>query len=178
MYEIGYRASSTYYNTTSLDKGTSTSESGVISALTAMGYTTPGSFSSYNIFEIRNSIEDNKPVIVEGWTDEGSFLGITWGQGTGHYWLIDGVRTMIYSENFVDNTTYYASNGLSGGGHESDPVFVRCNLGWNGGIKNAWYLNGIFDCRNNHQSRARANKIDRYYQYQLEILPNVNWGGE
>ena len=177
MYEIGKRAGSTYTQKTSGSNkgGTSTSRGGLKNALTQMGYTTPDSWMSYDFYTIESSIQANKPVIMEGWTDQNNLLGIKWEGGSGHFWLIDGIRKMTYTECFADGT-YYSPRGADGPGHGGDLSWVRCNLGWSGD-SNAWYISGIFDCREEHQSLARANKANHYYQYFLKILPNITWNG-
>jgi hypothetical protein len=184
MYEIGKRAGATYHAKVPdpdpekvIRASTSTSNSGMITALTQMGYTTPGSFTSYDFSAISNSIADNKPVIVTGYTDQTNYIIITVPAGTGHFWLIDGVRRMSYIEYFSDGSSYsYTTPGAETGHGSPDLSYVRCNLGW-GGLGNAWYRSEIFDCRNNHQALARAVKDDQYYRYFLKILPDVTWGG-
>ena len=185
MYEIGKRAGSTYHasNPSAEDEdkrgaSTSTSNSGMRTALTQMGYTTPGSFTPYDFSAISSSIAANKPVIVTGYTDEDDYIFFTVPAGTGHAWLIDGVRRMSYIEYFSDGSSYsYTTPGAETGHGSPDLCYVRCNLGW-GSSKDAWYRSEIFDCRDNHQALARAVKADQYYQYFLRILPNVTWGGD
>jgi len=53
--------------------------------------------------------------------------------------------------------------------------FVFCNAGWGPRRENAWYASGIFDFRDDLQSFADRSVKKYYYQYFLEILPNVYW---
>jgi hypothetical protein len=149
--------------------GTTTTTASAVTALRAMGYTTPNSFSTYNYASVKTSIQNNKPVLIRG--DTGT---------SGHMWVIDGVRRMAYEEDIQLPGGYIItwSPSLS---HE-DPYrdWVHCNLGW-GGTRNAWYLSGIFDAQYGSQSHARVIDdnsnpvIDYYFQYNIQILPNVRF---
>jgi hypothetical protein len=186
MYEIGKRAGSTYHaKVPDPDPKkikwatTSTSNSGMITALRQMGYTTPNSFTSYDFSAITSSIQDNHPVIITGFTGQTSYVIITIPSGGGHAWLIDGVRRMSYIEYFSDGSSYsYTTPGAETGHGSPDLCYVRCSLGWGSESKNAWYRSEIFDCRDNHQALARSAKDDNYYRYFLKILPEVAWGGD
>jgi len=157
MYELGRHASSKYTK----NGGTSTLPKNIISGLKKMGYKTPGSFSSYSIGTVRSSIKAGRPVIAIGYSGKKTFLGISTYQ-EGHAWLIDGVRTMSYIENLVDGTGWSWSNW----------DFIYCNPGW-GASYNSWYAAGIFDFRTGLQSHASRSGVNDYYQYNVQILPNV-----
>lgn len=162
MLEVGTRMSASYGTSS-----TSTATASAITALRAMGYTTPNSFSSYNYTTIKNSILNSRPVLIRG--DTGS---------SGHMWLIDGVRRMEYEEDvrLSDGSIRTYSTSLS----REDPYrdWVHCNLGW-GGTCNAWYISGIFDARYGYQSHARvvddnsSPTISYYFQYDIKILPDA-----
>ena len=157
MYEIGHpqRTNSTYgtgvtYTTTGC----------MITGLRNMGYNTPNSFSSYSYNSVKNSIINQQPVIVIGQTASSETTG-----GEGHFWIIDGVSTITYTEYLADNTYWYWTNW----------DFVYCNVGWYDTKYNAWYASGIFDFRYGNQSYIDRSIIPSYYQYSLYILPNVYW---
>lgn len=166
MYEIGRRANADYQTS-----GTGVYQSGIRTALQAMGYNTPA-FIPYDFSTIKTSIQNNRPVIITGAqaANEG-----------GHVWVIDAVRRMEYYEDFIDSNgnRWTISNPGSGPGH-SDVAndWVHCNLG--GGVinsgqyhaYNAWYVSGVFDCRLGYQALARAG-TPLVFVYSLQILPNV-----
>ncbi|MDR0472162.1 MAG: C10 family peptidase [Treponema sp.] len=160
MYENYY-----YSNSNAKKDGTFTTESNLVSGLRKMGYTTPKEFCGYNLAKIRNSIMSDKPVIMIGYPDEIKVLWMKFPYGTGHFWIIDGIRVMSYVEHLLDLRCF---NWVR-------RDFVHCNVGW-GGDKNAWYFSKIFDFRGNSgegEALTRSTKKDRYYRYQLKILPNV-----
>jgi hypothetical protein len=84
------------------------------------------------------------------------------GGGKGHFWVIDGVRRMSYTEILADGARWTWS----------DRNFVRCSVGWSDADDDAWYISGIFDFRTGHQPKFRST-IDYYYQYDIKMLPNV-----
>jgi hypothetical protein len=153
MYEIGHaqRGDATY-NKKQVNKGPSTSitQKGVLTALVRMGYTSPSTFVTYKYEFIESSIGLGRPVIVCG--SDGN---------DGHVWVIDGVRKMTYVEYLTDGASWYWDGW----------DFVHCNLGWNGWC-DAWYVNGIFDTREDYRSFAR-NTISGYFQYKIEIVPDI-----
>jgi hypothetical protein len=179
MYEIGFRAFELVSGLSIDNWGTEETgvpNTGIINALRRMGYTTPNSFSAYNFTVVKNSVLNRNPVIISGYTAPHGFLGIP--QGNGHYWLIDGVRNMIYYEylwDLVNNREILFVNPGAAPGHIPDYTeWVHCNLGWKDNSKNAWYMSGIFDARTGHQAHARSvEKDDKYYRYELSILPHV-----
>jgi hypothetical protein len=168
MYELWCRSVTTYtpagYDVYGVhhDAYTNTYTTGIVNALTQMGYTTPASFSTYNYSTVRSSIINHRPVIVLGQTAETAAEG-----GEGHFWVIDGVRKMTYTENLADGMVYVWDNW----------DFVYCNVGWAKytTIHNAWYASGIFDFRDGYQSYVPRTIIPQYYKYRLEMLPNVYW---
>ena len=166
MYEIGLRTNAKYTKTVKNSSGTkdgstSTSDSGMMVGLWTMGYNTPDSFFPYNFTMVQLSLITKMPVIMGGYSN--STLK------TGHYWIIDGVRKMTYTEHLVDGSKREWSN----------KDFVHCNVGWGesynnlGRSHNAWYISGIFDFREDKQSRVRSAAAF-YYQYDLRILPFVS----
>ena len=163
MYELGKHASSKYTKRKgSSSASTNTSDSNLITGLKKMGYKTPGNFSSYGFSTVKSSIMQGRPVIAAGY-DKPTFLGIPTGSDTGHYWLIDGVRKMTYTETLTDENSWIWDNW----------DFVYCNMGWSTKY-NAWYASGIFDSRTDFQSHvSRSSDKDYYFQYGQRILPNV-----
>ncbi|MDR2734625.1 MAG: C10 family peptidase [Spirochaetota bacterium] len=152
MYEIGYRASASYWKkTATAGAHTSVSSANMVSAIKAMGYTTGTSgFVSYNVGTITESIAAGMPVLMSGETGS-----------NGHMWVADGVRKMEYTEWYADG-----SGGLVWyGGWD----FVHCNTGWE---RSAWYVSGIFDFRNEYQSKI-LSIIPQYYQYNVQMLPGI-----
>jgi hypothetical protein len=148
---------------------------GVINSLTQMGYATETPVASmppyeisdytgyqvYNFTKVRESIINQRPVLVGGLSIAG-----------GHIWVIDGVRHMTYTEatpaGHIIGFTY---------------DWVHCNLGWGPGRVNGWYISGAFDTYADSVSYARTvvdpDAIDpSIYDYHLVILPNVHPANE
>ncbi|MDR1100676.1 MAG: C10 family peptidase [Treponema sp.] len=158
---------------------------GVINSLTQMGYVIEMPVSSvppyglseytgyqgYNFTKIRESIINQRPVLVGGIFIKTSFSYESPSTG-GHIWVIDGVRHMTYTE------TTPAGHII---GFTYD--WVHCNLGWGPGRVNGWYISGAFDTNSDSVSYARTvvnlDYYDSYiYNYHLVILPNVHPAGE
>jgi len=166
MYELGKHSSSKYTKKQGNSiASTKTTEYKLISTLEKMGYKTPEYFSSYDFSTVKSSIMEGRPVIASGFSDNPTFLGIPLESENGHYWLIDGVRKMTYKETLTDGASWVWDNR----------DFVYCNLGWSTVTykRNAWYISGIFDCRENLQSHISRSNENHYYQYRKKILPNV-----
>jgi hypothetical protein len=168
--EIGVRQGAIYGETV-----TEVFPPGVINSLTQMGYAieTPAAsvppyelsdytgYQVYNFTKIRESIINQRPVLVGGLSTAG-----------GHIWVIDGVRHMTYTEatpaGHIIGFTY---------------DWVHCNLGWGPGRVNGWYISEAFDTYSDSVSYARTvvnpGFPDSYiYNYHLVILPNVHPAGE
>lgn len=165
LYEIGHSSRmNADYQTYRYDSAgnylypsTSTTQAKMINGLRAMGYSTPNSYSSYNYSTVRNSIINQRPVIMSGQTGD-----------SGHAWIIDGVRTMTYTEYLADGTSWVWNTG-------DNKKFVSCNVGWGTDTYNAWYQSGVFDFRAGYQSKVPRSVIPYYYQYDIKMLPNVYW---
>jgi len=159
MYQIGHpqRGNATYTKKNGATRPTtSITQVGALTAFLRMGYTVPTSFIPYNYTFIENSVGLGRPVLVCG--SEAS------NGGGGHMWVIDGVRRMSYEEWFGDGS---GMGFIWYGGWE----WVHCNLGWSGG-SDAWYINGIFDTREQYLSSVQ-NTVEYYYQYNIKIAPDI-----
>jgi hypothetical protein len=187
MYEIGIpeNANSSYtwgYISEGNDpkkkgKGASTNtyNSGVKRAFENMGYHDPGSFKTYSLKGVQDSIDTNKPVIAGGHTELTKILWFTFGSGDGHYWVIDG-----YQQYSV-----LAKNDKGSKVLEEYTDYVHCNLGWYPGFdiydpddrvyrfhsKNGWFISGVFDT-NNIPVLTRSG-TDGFFKYAIKMLANI-----
>jgi hypothetical protein len=140
------------------------------SAFKKMGYKTPSPVSGYDLSVIKSSINNGRPVLIGGYDTRTHYIRtyyfLWWVVRTeewdsysgGHEWIIDDYSTRTRSLYFAGFTLRY-------------PVeYVHCNIGW-GGQKDGWYLSGSFDVNNGPQTRSVGT--DNFYQFELEILPNV-----
>lgn len=90
--------------------GTTSSSSYIYSTFNAYGlYTSPNSLQSFSMFEIKYSLDNNRPVFMRG----------SHSPMQGHAWVCDG-----YKIHYYDTTEYYE--------------YLRMNWGW-GGLSNGYY---------------------------------------
>lgn len=75
-------------------------------------------FTSGDKWTITGNIDAGKPVILGGYTSQGSIFGWHWGTGGGHEWVCDGYK--------LNGTVCYKH------------VWFHMNWGWNG-YDNGWY---------------------------------------
>jgi len=156
MYHIGKAVGLTY------NAGSTTSTlDDVLSAFGHMRYWTSGGFVSYDLNKIRSSLASGWPIVAYGSKDL---------LYNGHFWVIDGIRRMNYTERL--------SNGAEW--QWDDRNFVHCNVGWGDDlnkqgleyykINNAWYISELFDFGDGRHALVRST-LGNYYQYYLKILP-------
>jgi hypothetical protein len=58
-------------------------------------YTNGGTQENYTLshrWNIKTDIDNNRPVMLSGYREEGSFLWWEWGAAGGHQWVCDGYR--------------------------------------------------------------------------------------
>ena len=144
--------------------------------LTSVGYKC-GNKQSYSFNPIKDSIDRNCPVLAMGYSEkkvtQKKFLWWKWESTSyysGHVWVIDAYCKL--NTKIKNNKT---------GKVESDlPLnYVHCNLGWDG-IDNGFYLDNVFTVNmgptvetNVVENLARNAEYEDYYQYVLEIIPNI-----
>lgn len=106
--------------------GTGVNHSAIGTCLDALGY--QYSTASYSYFKFRNSIRNNRPVIV---------TGFDYNHMSGHAWVIDGLYEFI-----ITRTETLGDGTIISFPEETD--YVHCNWGW-GGNCNGYFFSGAFD---------------------------------
>jgi len=116
-----------------------------------------GEWRYYNINDITESLKRESPVLISGYPWRNCFLWWCWGGGSGHEWIIDGIKStgshmlVVQTENkysygqcrpvysFSYRTEYYPTK-----------LFVHHNWGWGINEKkyDEWYLEGVLNIEN------------------------------
>ncbi|MDR2478373.1 MAG: C10 family peptidase [Treponema sp.] len=106
-------------------------------------------FEYYNPGYIQVSIMNNRPVLVGGFDTIG-----------GHLWVMDGIRTMVYTETTAGGT-------FSSVGYVYNNLWVHCNMGL--GLNYlGWYAADCFDTNYLSLARQAGN-----YSGDLRMLSEV-----
>ncbi len=152
LRELGKRNRSYYYLASETYDGqarTVTDTLHVRPTFQGLGFTV-GTFSSYNILNTRNTLDNQTPLLINGYTSN----------GVGHTWVIDGY--MI--ENCIAYEMIKYGDGdwqFTGYSYPTTRYLVHFNWGWYG-ANNGYFLEGIFDSGN-----AVHYDNTNYYQYNL-----------
>lgn len=151
-------------------------------AFNTFGYATPDGHIDYDISAIVSSIDNGRPVAIEGFDTlehtvtqykrDNYFLW--WFLGTdyweehkdnylqGHAWVIDDYCTRAKPVIFFKDLLCRA-------------YYVHCNLGWDGS-KNGWYASGVFDTEKDPVALKSTKTIEQsegWYRYNMKIIPNI-----
>ena len=173
MKAIGYRVNMTYTNGVS-----SASLSDCYALLKNFGYTgvggVPGKYGvDYDYDVIKTSLDDGKPLMIEGYTGErwDPFYGGVRGDGIGHAWNIDGyleqrepVQQVI---TVVDSQTGEVVNVYTTDGYK-ESRWLHNNWG-GGGSWNGYFAESCFDYHETKLPSTRA--LD--YGYAVRIYANL-----
>lgn len=172
LYEIGRRAWTSYnYG------GSGALTPLLMNVMFEMGYETPNTTltSNYSFNAIRESIDKDAPVFVEGYTS-GRYIGlpfwkwIEWGAGSGHAFVCDGY---LYQER--NKTTYVFWIPIK---TVEKNEYIHLNVGW-GGDSNGWYKSGVFDMKNGYTKSedglAKKGTTSNDYDFSkvVRIWPNI-----
>lgn len=132
-----------------------TQPSGDGSGLVPMGISpwfglVPGEWRGYNTGDIRNSIANGSPVIING-SQHLSCVLYCWGTGKAHEWIIDGMRDLGITTTYQVTTSYYGSAYCSSQASSSytynsfattsTEIWQNWGLEGNG---NGWVAQGVF----------------------------------
>lgn len=173
MYQVAEGVKSNYGTS-----ATSTYNSNYPLFLKSVGYNTD-SVTAYSYEKIKSSINNGCPLVITGSciknTKKHKFLWWSWETVTsyegGHAWVVDGYCNMkctaTNKSNKSDVQTFVTN-------------YVHCNLGWSGS-SNGYYIDKVFsvnkNCLVNDWEFNNINRSsygeDYYYQYKLEIIPNI-----
>jgi hypothetical protein len=178
LYKIGAGISTTYSCA-----GSGAYTSNVVNFLRTNTYNT-GEYQGYNYAVLRNSLLNNRPVIVDGYATETitkkKFLGITYkttySYSDGHAWVVDAATGLRQS---VTATTYYYENGYFRGSYTSVGYnyadVVHCNWGWGANRYNGYYQQGVFDINRPYTMDDSYNNVSRKYnfQYKVNMIPDI-----
>ena len=160
-----------------------------IKLLKKYGYTT-GNIIPYDFFKLKQSLDLERPVIIDGRRKVDNKTDET----QGHCWLVDGYakvnfeydKKIYYRVVFKDDETEAISEDIV-----IDPehgTFIRFyqhfNLGWkNQGSARGYYLANVFDVTreyrlktydNNNLIMRRTDEHGEYnYKYNVRIAPNI-----
>ncbi len=115
-----------------------------------------GHWRAWNTSDIRNSLSNGSPVIIEGMQHLCCFI-YCWGCGDGHEWVIDGMRdlgvqtiyqfTATYQGAYCDASqqNYYQSYTYTT--NTTTATQIHQNWGWGGGMgsdPSDWYAQDVF----------------------------------
>jgi hypothetical protein len=136
-----------------------------------------GEWRSWNTGDIRNSLAVQSPVIMSGFTDLDCFLGLwCWGSGSGHQWVIDGMRDLGVQTTYQfvayyegddcpsNEVTYYTYTI-----NTTTSTQIHQNWGWGpnqGSNPNDWYAQDVFQAKYSSKNFRHAKYIVAY------ITPN------
>jgi hypothetical protein len=113
-----------------------------------------GEWRSWNTGDIRNSLSAGKPLVIKGKPELCCFIWC-WGCGTGHQWVIDGMRDLGVQTTYQfvayyegddcpsNEVTYYTYSINS-----TTNTQIHQNWGWgpgNGSGPNDWYAQNYFN---------------------------------
>lgn len=173
MYELGKGANVKYGS-----KCSTASMSDMIKYLEKMGYTSDKE-CQYSFDKVKNSIDNNRPVMISGSSQMGYF-GILfwyweWGAAVGHAWVIDGYFTQ---ERDATKYIFWIPSR-----YKEKNDFVHCNVGW-GGSNNGWYKSEVFDMSGNvaPYEEPLVTKLiigwqgtgnDWNFSKAIKIIPNI-----
>jgi hypothetical protein len=151
---------------------TTMSNTSVINSFKDFGYKDTGNFIAYNFSKVKSAINNERPVMVEGWNGTRTILfGFQTHDGTGHYWVIDGYRRMT-------TVVKDLSSGLLVNDYPLD--YVHCNMGWSG-FCNGWFISGVFDTSKDANKNPKnipwedpRSAEPGFYKYHLAMLDNIN----
>lgn len=114
-----------------------------------------GEWRSWNLWDIRNSLQSAKPVVIKGFTDLSCFI-YCWGSGSGHQWVIDGMRDLGVQTTY-QFTGYYQGEDCPNGNQVTTYTYtsntitntqIHQNWGWGpyaGSGPNDWYAQDYFN---------------------------------
>jgi len=113
-----------------------------------------GEWRGWNTGDIRNSLAAGKPVVIKGFTDLGCFI-FCWGRGSGHQWVIDGMRDLGVRTTY-QFTAYYQGDDCPSNEvttytysiNSTTNTQIHQNWGWgpfNGSGPNDWYAQDYFN---------------------------------
>ena len=142
-----------------------------------MGYSHTGNYQEYSFDNVKLSILDGIPVIMDGFAIRETYTYKKWFLGKkhtayrydkGHAWVIDGmINRRRKVEVFTDGEltkSYYQYEQL-----------LHCNWGWNG-LYEGYYNNGAFNTNSGpiiSGVKGITEGTERYYQFNLKTLYNV-----
>ncbi len=131
-----------------------------------------GEWRPYNVNDIRNSLANGSPVIIN------RSLHLTcipligcWGSGKAHEWIIDGMRDLQVRTTYQVTTSYYGSdycsNQPSSNYTYSSTVTTATEIWQNWGLLggNGWYGQGIFEPNFPHTEDLNFNHANYIIAY-------------
>jgi len=138
-----------------------------------------GEWRSWNIGDIRNSLAVQSPVIMSGFTDLDCFLGLwpCWGSGSGHQWVIDGMKDLGIQTTYLFTGSYQGDDCPNGSQtttytyttNTTANTQIHQNWGWGpnqGSDPNDWYAQDVFQPKYSSKNFRHAKYIVAY------ITPN------
>jgi hypothetical protein len=175
MLELGARGGSFYLPMSnskgdSKKGGTAMPRTSVLFVLPQMGYNSQGAFRTYDFDRVKSSVNAGYPVLADGTASVIKIFGLEIPTPIeGHYWVIDGYRTM----------------GVTTKNDKSAPAkidkvdrYVHCNMGWKEDKKkNGWYVSKAFDTKNipfpDDDTSDNSTTKNYNFKYSLGILTNI-----
>ena len=158
-----------------------------VNFLQRQGYSLEGG-QGYNWSKIVESINDEKPVLVEGYTDRKRSCFLFWcskwvGSGSGHAWVVDGymtrwTRTQVSLEYF-DESRQVIDHSVNNRHSNYNVVdhYVHVNWGW-GGSKNGYFYDGVFNSKDTVVSQVNGNTLRKqnpsHYDSELKIWTHIS----
>lgn len=141
-----------------------------------------GEWRSWNTGDIRNSLSQNSPVVIQGFQHL-SCLFVCWGSGDAHQWVIDGMRDLGVQ------TTYQVTGRYQGAAcspedlaysvsytytsTSSSSTQIHQNWGWGpntGSNPNDWYAQDVF--QSSYQVAGWDNNYNHANYIVAYITPN------
>jgi hypothetical protein len=110
-----------------------------------------GHWRDWNTGDIRNSLSQGSPVVIEGMQHLCCFI-FCWGCGNGHEWVIDGMRDLNVLTTYESYTSYTGNNcppnsSYTFTGVSTSATQIHQNWGWGpntGSGPNDWYAQDSF----------------------------------
>jgi signal peptidase I len=130
---------------------------------------------NFNTNTVISSLEQNQPVLIDGYRTKNTFLGITIYYSNGHAWVVDGyisqkqpitIKTELLKKGNVVSVSTSTDYNYT--------TYLHNNWGWNGS-NNGYYISGSFDANNGPDSASNTKSGEPYnYQYDVDIFPFIS----
>jgi len=152
--------------------------------LNNLWFTGETSGKNYNFNDVKNSLLQERPVMIEGFAEKDTFLGISflYTLKQGHAWVIDGYLKRKQIDNATVTVTSYQtqSNGMimiiNTTTNEIyttySPYYLHNN--WGNYYNNGYYVEGAFDFCNGPDLTSNTKSYEEgNFQYNNKIYPNI-----